>query len=318
MIILVGYTGFVGSNIYARARNRIDGVFNSHNIEKAYGLEPELLVYAGLRAEKFLANSAPERDLELILQAEENIRQINPRKLILISNVDVYTNPVGVTEESPVLGKEGTGIQPYGLNRYYLEAWVRKNYPDALIIRLPSLYGVNIKKNFIYDFINVIPSMLKKSKYEELCAKEPKLSSYYEPQDNGYYKCRVLAKEDKSPLRQMFRKLGFTSINFTDSRNVYQFYPLRRLWGDIQIALDANLTLLNAATEPISAAELFKYITGDVFKNEFAAAPAKYDVKTLHADKFGGKDGYIYTKDDILEDIKSFVDMNGVREEFLK
>ncbi len=316
MNILVGYTGFVGSNIYARARNRIDGVFNSHNIEKAYGLEPELLIYAGLRAEKFLAYSAPERDLELILQAEENIRQINPKKLILISTIDVYSNPSGVNEESPVLG--GGGIQPYGLNRYYLEAWVRKNYPDALIIRLPALYGVNIKKNFIYDFINVIPSMLKKSKYEELCVKEPKLSGYYELQDNGYYKCRVLAKEDKSHLRQMFKNIGFTALNFTDSRSVYQFYPLRRLWGDIQLALDADITLLNAATEPVSAAELFKYITGNVFKNELAAQPAQYDFKTLYADKFGGKNGYMYDKADILDDIKKFVDMSGVREEFLK
>lgn len=318
MIILVGYTGFVGSNIYARARNRIDGVFNSHNIEKAYGLEPELLVYAGLRAEKFLANQSPERDLELILQAEDNIQRINPRKLILISTVDVYTNPAGVAEESSVLDAAGAGIQPYGLNRYYLEAWVRKNYPDALIIRLPALYGVNIKRNFIYDFINVIPAMLKESKYNELCAKEPKLKDYYELQDNGFYKCRVLAKEDKGPLRQIFKELGFTALNFTDSRNIYQFYPLRRLWGDIQTALDANLTLLNAVTEPISASELFKYITGGSFKNEFAAVPVRYDVKSLYADKFGGQNGYIYTKADILDDIKSFVDMNSVREEFLK
>ena len=318
MIILVGYTGFVGSNIYARAHNRIDGVYNSHNIEKAYGLEPELLLYAGLRAEKFLANNAPERDLELILQAEENIRQINPRKLVLISTVDVYTSPTDVNEESSVFGAGGAGILPYGLNRYYLEAWVRKNYPDALKIRLPLLYGVNIKRNFIYDFINVIPSMLKESKFDELCQKEPRLRHYYELRDNGFYECKALSKEDKSLLRQLFKETGFTAINFTDSRNIYQFYPLRRLWGDIQIALDANLTLLNIATEPISAAELFKYITGNVFKNEFAEAPARYDVKTIHADKFGGKDGYIYTKEDILADIKSFVDMSGVREEFLK
>lgn len=79
MIILVGYTGFVGSNIYVRARNRIEGVYNSNNVEKAYGLEPDLLIYAGLRAEKYLANSAPEKDLDLILNAERNIRKINPK-----------------------------------------------------------------------------------------------------------------------------------------------------------------------------------------------------------------------------------------------
>lgn len=318
MIALVGYTGFVGSNIYVRARNRIDGLFNSHNIEKAYGLEPELLIYAGLRAEKFLANSAPYKDMELILEAQENIRRINPRQLVLISTVDVYADPLGVDEESDVLGGMAKGIQPYGLNRYYLEEWVRINYPDSLIIRLPALYGVNIKKNFIYDFVNVIPSMLKKAKFEELCEKEPGLRDSYELMDNGFYKCRPLSKDDKEELRQIFRNIKFTALNFTDSRSIFQFYPLRRLWGDMQTALDAGMPLLNMATEPVSAAELYKYVTGETFKNELSALPSKYDFRTLYADKFGGKNGYIYNKTDIMEDIKQFVEMSREREDFLK
>ena len=217
MIALVGYTGFVGSNIYSRARNRIDGVFNSQNIEKAYGLEPEVLIYAGLRAEKYLANNAPEQDLELILQAEENIRKINPQKLILISTIDVYKNPVGVDERDSILsdgaGSTGNGIQPYGLNRFYLEAWVRKHYPDALIVRLPGLFGYHIKKNFIYDFINVIPFMLKKEKYEELKALEKKdddifLDDCYETLDNGFYRCIRLSDDKRELLKKKFKSSG--------------------------------------------------------------------------------------------------------------
>ena len=52
---------------------------------------------------------------------------------------------------------------------------MRAHYPDALIIRLPGLYGLNIKKNFIYDYMNVIPFMLKQEKFEELSAREPLL-----------------------------------------------------------------------------------------------------------------------------------------------
>ena len=62
MNALVGYTGFVGSNIYASGE--FDSVYNSKNIESAVGTGPDLLVYAGVRAEKFLANNAPEKDLE--------------------------------------------------------------------------------------------------------------------------------------------------------------------------------------------------------------------------------------------------------------
>ena len=127
MVALVGYTGFVGSNLYSRARNRIKGVYNSQNIEKAYGLEPEVLIYTGVSAEKHLANNAPEQDLEQILEAEKNIRAINPQRLVLISTIDVYSNPVGVDEKDSPLsdGKGGkqNHFQPYGLNRYYLEQW---------------------------------------------------------------------------------------------------------------------------------------------------------------------------------------------------
>lgn len=163
MRALVGYTGFVGSNIYVAGQ--FDAVYNSKNIEEAYGTEPDILVYAGLRAEKYLANNAPEKDMELIVQAEENIRKIAPKKLVLISTIDVFKVPNGVDEDSKI---DTENLHAYGYNRYQLELWVQENYPDALIVRLPGLFGINIKKNFIYDYMNVIPFMLKKEKMEEL------------------------------------------------------------------------------------------------------------------------------------------------------
>ena len=101
------------------------------------------------------------------------------KKLVLISTIDVFKNPVGVDENTSVPLSAGDGYHPYGLNRYYLEAWVRKNYPDALIIRLPGLYGLNIKKNFIYDFIHKIPFKLKEDKFLDLCNINPSIKKYY-------------------------------------------------------------------------------------------------------------------------------------------
>src|SRR5665647_1005643 len=91
MKYLVGNTGFVGSNI-ARSGD-FDGLFHTTNIADAYGAKPELLVYAGLRAEKYLANKDPERDMVMIDQAFQNICRIEPQKLVLISSVDVYKQP---------------------------------------------------------------------------------------------------------------------------------------------------------------------------------------------------------------------------------
>lgn len=298
---LVGYTGFVGSNIYAAGE--FDAVYNSKNIEQAYGTNPDLLIYAGLRAEKYLANNAPDKDMELIIQAQENIAKINPKKLVLISTIDVFKVAKDVDEKSDI---DTENLHAYGYNRYKLEQWVRKEYPDALIIRLPGLFGKNIKKNFIYDYINVIPFMLKKEKFDELSAKDAGLTEYYNLQDNGFYKVNV-AEEKKDMLKSKFRELGFSALNFTDSRSVYQFYNLANLWKDINRALEAGLTMWHPATEPVSASEVYEYLEGKSFVNELGATVADYDYRTLYADVFGGKDGYICSKDEILAQIKAFV-----------
>ena len=308
MNALVGYTGFVGSNIYASAGLEIDAVYNSKNIKEAYGTCPELLIYAGLRAEKYLANSAPEKDMELIRQAEDNITKINPKKLILISTIDVFKTPKNV-DENTVIDTEG--LQAYGYNRYQLELWTRNHYPDALIIRLPGLFGINIKKNFIYDYIHLIPFMLKKEKMSELTKKNAGLVNYYELQENGFYRVRELDDKDKEILKEKFRNLGFSALNFTDSRSVYQFYNLQRLWGDIQIALNAGIKLWHPATEPISAGELYEYLSGEKFINELGGIPADYDYRTIHASIFGGKNGYVYDKKEILIQIRNYINGMG-------
>ena len=282
MISLIGYTGFVGGNIYASSDNMIDGIYNSKNIEEAYGTNPDLLIYAGLRAEKYLANSAPEKDYKLILQAEDNITRINPRKLVLISTIDVFGCPLGVDEHTPV---DTDGLHAYGYNRYALELWVRERYPNSLIIRLPGLYGRNIKKNFIYD----------------------ELGMYYKLQENGFYKVSV-SDTARNYLKEKFLKLGFSAINFTDSRSIYQFYNLANLWKDINIAVSAGIELWHPAVEPVSAGELYKYLTGETFVNEIMQTPAYYDYKTIHSDTFGGSNGYIMDKESVMKDIKEFVE----------
>lgn len=305
MISLVGYTGFVGSNIYAQGKDSISAVYNSKNIEDAYGTKPDVLIYAGLRAEKYLANTATDKDLELIYEAQKNIEKIAPKKLVLISTIDVFKNPINVDEESEI---DTDNLHAYGYNRYVLEQWVREHYEDALIIRLPGLFGSNIKKNFIYDYINVIPFMLKESKMDELVKIDSDIINYYMLQNNGFYKLTELDNASRKLLKDKFKKIGFSALNFTDSRSVYQFYDLKRLWKDIGIALDDDIRLWHPATEPISASELYKYLSGQEFVNEISNAPAFYDYRTIHADVFGGANGYICQKEEVLANIKQLVE----------
>ena len=225
------------------------------------------------------------------------------KKLVLISTIDIFKTPKGVDENSPV---DTQNLHPYGYNRYLLEQWVREKYPDALIIRLPGLFGKNIKKNFIYDFIHVIPFMLKEETFEELVKRDGELRRFYSLQENGFYKVNVSAA-DRPLLKEKFRNLGFSALNFTDSRSKYQFYNLSHLWGDINTALDAGITLWHPATEPVTAGELYFYLTGEPFANELHGIPAEYDYKTRFGAVFGGQNGYIQAKEAVLKEIGDFV-----------
>ena len=169
------------------------------------------------------------------------------------------------------------------------------------------LYQVkNIKKNFIYDYINLIPFMLKEEKFRELAEQDPELKNYYKLQDNGFYKVSV-SDVDREVLKEKFRSLGFSALNFTDSRSVYQFYNLARLWYDIQTALQNDIKLWHPATEPVSAGEIYKYLTGKEFVNELSGEPANYGYRTCYDMTFGGSNGYISNKDVVLRDVKEFV-----------
>ena len=298
--MLVGYTGFVGSNL----SDKYDFTYriNTKNREDAFGKNPDLLVYAGLRAEKFLANNDPEADLKNIEEAFEQIKKIEPGKLVLISTVDVYKDPVGVDEDTKI---DTDGLAAYGLNRYKLEQMIRSAYPDALIVRLPGLFGKGLKKNFIYDYIHVIPSMLKEAKYLELSVMSEKIKASYEKMDNGFYKCKA---SDDDSLKYEFKKAGFSALNFTDSRGIFQFYNLERLMSDIFTAIDKDIRLLNIATQPVSISEVYSELTGgEVFVNEISNNPPVYDYRSIHAEVFGGYGGYFYDKDTVLKEIKEFV-----------
>jgi len=301
MKLLVGHTGFVGSNL--KGQTHFDGLYNSTNIEEAFGLNPDVLVYSGVRAEKFLANSEPEKDFEIIENAISNIRKINPKKLILISTVDVYPKPVHVDESDDTQNHE----QAYGKNRLFLESWVAENFDDHLIVRLPALFGKNLKKNFIYDLIQIVPFMLNEKKFTELSQENPWLNDYYSRQENTFYKLNAISAEAKKELKQKFLDLGFTALNFTDSRGVFQFYNLADLWPDIEIAQRNQIKKLNLATEPVSVNEIYKAVFQKDFNNKILPEAPLYDFYTKHAAHFGGKSHYIRSKETILDAIKQFI-----------
>lgn len=305
MKILVGNTGFVGSNL--AKQTQFDSLFNSKNIQDAFGLNPDVLVYSGVRAEKFLANKDPDADFEIVLNAIENIKKINPKKVILISTVDVYSTSINVNENSSI---DETKLQPYGKNRLYFEKWVENNFENHLILRLPGLFGINIKKNFIFDLTSIIPSMLNEVKYRELSINNWIVNNY-SLQENGFYKLNSLTNIERKILKQQFLDSGFSALNFTDSRGLFQFYNLKNLWKHVVLAEKNNIKKLNLVTEPIGVSEIYFHYFNSEFKNELDGNPPNYDIKTIHSAIFNNNPNYIETKQLVLQDIIEFIKQNN-------
>lgn len=301
MDFLVGNTGFVGANL--AASHAFDGAFHSTNVSDAFGANPDLLVYSGVPAEMFLANTNPEADAARIDGAIENIRRIAPRAVVLISTIAVLDDVKGTDETAAI---DETRLTAYGRNRLVLENWVRENVEDHLIVRLPALYGKNLKKNFLYDLIKIIPARLTRAKYEELAARDVRIAESYEDEGNGFFRCTV-SDAQRPALKESFERAGFSALNFTDSRSRYQFYNLGRLWGDIETLRANGVRLFHPATEPVSAAEVYHFIKGGTFANELAKPPFDYDYRTRHAALFGGENGYLLGKKQVLDDVAAFV-----------
>ena len=145
---LIGYTGFVGSNI--ESQHTFNNLYNSRNIFNIEGKKYDLVVSAANRAEMWRINQDPEKDLAEIDEFIGHIKKTKIGKLILISTVGIYKDPNGVNEDTEI---DAEGLLPYGANRYKLEQFCRDSF-DTTIVRLPGLFGKGIKKNVIYDLLN--------------------------------------------------------------------------------------------------------------------------------------------------------------------
>lgn len=247
---LIGYTGFVGSNI--ATQSTFDDYFNSQNITDIEGREYDLVLSAANKADMWRINQEGDKDRAEIEEYLGHIKKAKIKKLVLISTVGVYKSPNGADEDTQI---DVEGLAPYGVNRYYLERECAKTF-DTTIIRLPGLFGDGLKKNVIFDLLH----------------------------------------------NNMVEKIHHAGV--------YQYYNLSNIWRDIEIALREQLSLVNFATEPVQTDEVAAYCIDikDFDQEPQGVNPAHWDMHSKHADVYGGAGAYLYSKQQVLEDIRAFVD----------
>lgn len=110
----------------------------------------------------------------------------------------------------------------------------------------------------------------------------------------------------------IFDLLNANNLEAIDSRAVFQFYPMVNLWYDIRAALEANLRLVHLTAAPISVANLALQGFGRTFAHTLAAAPPRYDMRTLHAAVFGGSGAYQYNARETIQAVRAYAQSEPV------
>lgn len=144
---LLGYTGFVGGTL--QQQHRFDDFYNSSNIEQLAGKHYDLVACAAAPGVKWKANKEPEQDLASIHKLMAPFETLKAKKVVLISTVDVYQDPVGCDEDTPIDRAAGGA---YGKNRLMLEDFLAARF-DTVVVRLPGLFGKGLRKNVIFDVL---------------------------------------------------------------------------------------------------------------------------------------------------------------------
>jgi nucleoside-diphosphate-sugar epimerase len=243
---LIGCTGFVGGTLLRQAQ--FVGLYHARNIEQIRGRDYDTIVCAGAPAQKWKANQDPQSDRRNLQALADALCQARAHRLVLISTIDVYPAPCGVEETTPV---DAAAATPYGRHRHELEQTLCAHF-DTVVLRLPGLFGVGLRKNIVYDLLH----------------------------DN--------------------------QVEKINPESVYQYYNLDYLWDDVQVALRHGLRLVHFATEPVSTAEVAETAFNRTLP-PLAQAPARYDFRSRYAALFGGRGGYLYTKEQVLGDLRRFV-----------
>lgn len=101
--------------------------------------------------------------------------------------------------------------------------------------------------------------------------------------------------------------LSQNKLDFIHPGALMQFYYLDRIWDDVTCALRHGLNLLNIACEPTPIKEIAESVFKIKLENTNDQPAPFYDMQTKFAAHWGRNDRYLYSKEEVLSDLKSFI-----------
>lgn len=109
----------------------------------------------------------------------------------------------------------------------------------------------------------------------------------------------------KNIIFDMLHNNGLEKIH---PAGVFQYYDLRRLADDIDRAWEHGLNLLNLSTSPLGTGEIRDRFFPDKQLGAIGPAPASYDMRSKHASIWGGANGYLYSKEQVMRDLGGWLE----------
>jgi hypothetical protein len=304
---LIGHTGFVGQTL-AR-QQEFSAQFNSSSIHKASDQSFDRIVCAAAPGSMFEANRFPDRDHLAIDGLIRDLSMIQAKQIVLISTIAVLDRFDGQALETTT---DFQATLAYGLNRRRLEQFCQSHFNSCLIVRLPALFGPGLRKNFIFDLMNPVPSLLAAPRYEALRAVLPQplkaIAHYTDDPALGLFvldRAALNASALRPDLDRFVLETGFSAIAFTNPESSFQFYDMTRLWSDIRVALDANLSIIHLAPEPVLARDVHQRLTGRTMPASEARVHNE-DMRSGHAGLWGKSGPYLMPSADSLSGLARF------------
>ena len=179
--LLIGYTGFIGSNL----KEHFKFLSNSKTKFNQNLVYDDVFISAPSGI-KYKCNQNPNQDLENIKNLIYELKNLKCKRVVLISSSDCF-----YLKDS------------YGKNRFYLEEQLKEIFKEKLFIfRLAMVFGKNAIKGLAFDFKN---------------------------KNFNFYK-----------------------------QGIFQFYPVKRLYNDIQDLVKKNIHFAYLSSEGIDVDEILK------------------------------------------------------------
>ncbi len=90
-------------------------------------------------------------------------------------------------------------------------------------------------------------------------------------------------------------------------QSCYQYYCLENLWNDIVKSMYLGFPILNISSRPIATHDIIQHFFPGKSVASKAGPAAVYDFRSIYAKHWGGLDGYLYGREQVLTELGAFI-----------